>query len=73
MGMEMGMVMSLKPLSACSRHSLVVWILTAQHFLQPESKFAKSRQHRISAVMLDCQENPEAMRARLLHLIKAPA
>ena len=56
---QIGVTMRLKPLSACSRHSLVIWILIAQHSLQPESKSGKSRWHRFSAAMPDLQEEPE--------------
>ena len=60
----MWMTMRPKPLSACSRLSLVVWILTAQHSLQPESKHVESRLDRFSEVMPDQPEEPEAMCAK---------
>lgn len=57
-----GVTMRLKPLSTCSRHSLIVWILTAQPSLQPESRFAESRRHRSSVVMSKLREEPKALR-----------
>ena len=65
-----GVMMRVKLLSVCSRHSLRVWTLTVQHSLQPGSRCARSRQHKFSAVMPDQEEEPE-VEAMQVYLNKA--